>query len=292
MSRTDLALEAAERLPGLQELTSEDMTTTTSEEEGILITRIDIRSPAAERAIGKPRGTYITVEMPPLTDNGTILEDTACRIGSYVRELLPEGGTVLVVGLGNEAITPDALGPQAVKMVLATRHIEGEFARSTGLEDLRPTVVMAAGVLGNTGVESGEMVSGVATVVKPKAVIAIDALAARSLSRLGCTVQISNTGITPGSGVGNRRLALDEKTLGVPVIGIGVPTVVDAATLVAELTEGKVSDHAVAPRGEQMMVTPREVDLMIVRAARLVAMIVNAALQPSYSPLDLIEVAK
>ena len=172
-------------------------------------------------------------------------------------------------------------------MVLATRHIQGEYARSAGLDDLRPTAVLAPGVLGQTGVESGEIVKGLCGVVSPAAVVAVDALASRSLARLGCTVQLCDTGIAPGSGVGNSRKELTETLLGVPVVAVGVPTVVDAATLARDLTGGEESEVAVAPRGAQMMVTPREIDLLIGRASRLVAMAINAALQPAYSPADL-----
>ena len=156
---------------------------------------------------------------------------------------------------------------------------------------LAGTVVLAPGVLGQTGVERGEIVGGLCGVVKPAAVIAIDALASRSVARLGCTVQLCDTGIAPGSGVGNNRKELNRQLLGVPVIGLGVPTVVDARTLAAELTGSESAAEQVAPRGAQMMVTPREIDLIISRASRLVAMAVNAALQPEYSPLELITVA-
>ena len=227
------------------------------------------------------------MEVPPLSDNAASLEETARLIGEELAALLPEKGTVLVAGLGNEAITPDALGPRAAGMVLATRHIQGEYARSAGLDDLRPTAVLAPGVLGQTGVESGEIVKGLCGVVSPAAVVAVDALASRSLARLGCTVQLCDTGIAPGSGVGNSRKELTETLLGVPVVAVGVPTVVDAATLARDLTGGEESEVAVAPRGAQMMVTPREIDLLIGRASRLVAMAINAALQPAYSPADL-----
>lgn len=229
--------------------------------------------------------------MPPLSDNDDKLVEYARLIGRELAALLPERGTVLVTGLGNESITPDALGPRASRMVLATRHIQGEFARSSGLDDLRATAVLAPGVLGQTGVESGEIVGGLCEVVHPAAVIAIDALASRSVARLGCTVQLCDTGIAPGSGVGNNRKELTEQLLGIPVIGLGVPTVVDARTLAAELTGREDAAEQVAPRGAQMMVTPREIDLIISRASRLVAMAVNAALQPDYSPLELIAVA-
>lgn len=290
--RTDLALEAAEQVPDWQSLSERDIRQEKWEREGAAVTKIQIGSQRGAQAIGKPQGTYVTVEVPPLTDNEDQLEGLARLIGEQLAALLPKRGTVLVVGLGNEAITPDALGPKAAKMVLATRHIQGEFARAAGLEDLRPTAVMAPGVLGHTGVESGEMAKGISTVVHPAAVVAIDALAARSLSRLGCTVQLCDTGISPGAGVGNNRKQLSADTLGVPVIAVGVPTVVDAATLAAELTGREDLEPTVSPRGADMIVTPREIDLMILRASKLVAMAVNVALQPSYSPLELVTVAQ
>lgn len=290
--RTDLALEAAEQPVRLKSLTNEDIERERVERGSAVLTRIRILSERGEKSLGKPRGTYITVEIPALTDHESELEESARLIGEQIAALLPRKGTVLVVGLGNEAITPDALGPQAAKMVLATRHIRGEFARTAGLEDLRPTAVMAPGVLGNTGVESGEMAEGVIAVINPAAVVAIDALAAQSLSRLGCTVQLSDTGIAPGSGVGNNRRALNRETLGIPVVAVGVPTVVDAVTLAEELTGREEAAGEVTPRGAGMMVTPREVDLMIRRASRLVAMSVNAALQPAYSPLELTAAAQ
>ncbi len=272
--RTDLAIEAAEAVAG-----------EAWEESGICLHRVHVDETAAER-LGKPSGDYLTATLPPLTDDERLLEEAARVLGEHLRQLLPPHGTVLVVGLGNRAITPDALGPCAAAQVLATRHIPREWARSVGLSDLRPCAVVVPDVLGNTGVESGELVAGVCRHIRPCAVIAMDALAAGSLSRLGCTVQLSNTGIAPGSGVGNNRRALCFETLGVPVIGLGVPTVVDAATIARELG-GTESASATA-----MMVTPREIDLMIDRAARLLAMTVNAALQPNYAPLELLAVAR
>ena len=289
--RTDLALEAAEKAPDMPRLTEQDVEKTQLMEGEATITRIHIHSGAGSEALGRAPGRYITVEGPPLSDNDDKLVEYARLIGRELAALLPERGTVLVTGLGNESITPDALGPRASRMVLATRHIQGEFARSSGLDDLRATAVLAPGVLGQTGVESGEIVGGLCEVVHPAAVIAIDALASRSVARLGCTVQLCDTGIAPGSGVGNNRKELTEQLLGIPVIGLGVPTVVDARTLAAELTGREDAAEQVAPRGAQMMVTPREIDLIISRASRLVAMAVNAALQPDYSPLELIAVA-
>lgn len=227
---------------------------------------------------------YITMEVPSISDH--IDSDNALL--NYFKEelsnLLPEEGLVLVAGLGNRSITPDALGPQTAEQVLATRHIRGELARITGLEGLRPVAVTHPGVLGCTGVETGEVLHAMVEELNPCAVIAVDALAARSLSRLGCTIQLSDAGISPGAGVGNERPRLSKKTLGVPVIGIGVPTVVDGATLAADLTGGNVPREKIEPRGAEMVVTPREIDLLVARAARLLAMGVNVCLNPSLSP--------
>ncbi len=284
--RTDLALEAA---LGYTDTLPDDAHREERRVGEVTIDRLALGQRSAE-ALSRKVGHYVTVSFPPLTDNERHLEETAGVIGEEMRALLPRQGTVLVVGLGNESITPDALGPRAADMVLATRHIRGEFARSAGLDDLRPVAVVRTGVLGDTGVESSETVAALCAQIRPVAVIAVDALACRSLSRLGCTVQVCDSGIAPGSGIGNDRLPLEKETLGVPVIGIGVPTVVDAVTVARELT-GTDGGETVTPNGRAMMVTPREIDLMISRAARLVAMSINAALQPDYSPADLVAAA-
>ena len=287
--RTDLAIEVADEA---QHLTDEDVGKDTFREGDTCVTRLHIRTDRAARALGKPQGAYITVEVPPLTDNEETLGKAAGLVANELTALLPAEGSVLVVGLGNRAITPDALGPESADMVLATRHIGGEFARSVGLDDLRPTAVLTPGVLGQTGTESGEIVRGVCTVVHPVAVVVVDALAARSVARLGCTVQLCDTGIAPGSGVGNNRQPLNAEPWGGRVFGMGVPTVVDAATIAREFSDRGEEAPDLTPRGAQMMVTPREVDVMIHRAARLVAMAINGALQPDYNPLELIAVAK
>lgn len=287
--RSDLAAEAVEALEG-EPLSQQDVRQEFWADGDLRITTMRVESVRGERLLHKPRGRYITAEVPPLSDSGDVMEDMACRLAVPLTSLLPSGGPVVVAGLGNKSITPDALGPKAASMVLATRHIRGEFARTAGLSDLRPTAVLSPGVLGQTGVESGEIIRGVCEMVKPAAVIVVDALACRSLSRLGCTVQACDTGIAPGSGVGNHRKALNADTLGVPVVAIGVPTVVDAATIAMELT-GSDSADAILPEGRAMMVTPREIDLIIDRASRLVAMTINRMLQPAYSPLELISIA-
>lgn len=283
--RTDLAAEAA--VP--HHLDPEDATVEQRQQEDLHITRIRIKSPKGEALLGKPRGLYITGQMPPLSDDEKKLTAYAGWLGRELTALLPAEGTVLVAGLGSRSVTPDALGPMAAGMVLATRHIQGEFARAAGLENLRSTAVLAPGVLGQTGTESTEILRGVCREIHPAAVIVIDALAARSADRLGCTVQLCDTGISPGSGVGNNRPALNRDSLGVPVIGLGVPTVVDAATLVEDIA-GTPSDRT-SPH-TSMMVTPREIDLVISRAARLLAMGIQIALQPDYSPVELMEIAR
>ncbi len=282
--RTDLAIEAAEP----HHLTAEDVEQEHRQVDDLEITRMRVLSPHGEQVLGKARGQYITAQMPPLSDDERRLTAHAQWVSKELVTLLPATGTVLVVGLGNRTVTPDTLGPATADMVLATRHIRGEFARTAGLEDLRSTAVLTPGVLGQTGTESSEIVRGVCREIQPAAVIVIDALAARSVQRLGRTVQLCDTGIAPGSGVGNDRMPLNQAELGVPVIGMGVPTVVDAITLVRELSGEAAADAQQPP----MMVTPREIDVVIGRAARLLAMSIHLALQPDYSPTELISVAK
>ena len=284
--RTDLAIET----PNIQTQQS-GISLFTSQYRKARISRISVDTSQAATQIGRPVGQYVTVELPPLSDNEEELEDYAIRIGGELALMLPENGVILVVGLGNNRITPDAVGPQAAARVLATRHIRKEFARSMGLDGLRPTAVAIPGVLGQTGMETAEVVRGLCDTVKPTAIIAIDALAAAQVSRLGCTVQLCDSGISPGSGVGNDRQALNRDTFGVPVIAIGVPTGVDARSLAIELTGDYESEPSVTPNGCVMMVTPREIDLVVRRAAQLIAMSVNYALQPDFSPRELMSAA-
>ena len=284
--RTDLAIEAA---ADTENLTEKDVFQQQEMRDGMEISRLQVLSDRGAARLGKPRGRYITATLPPLSDDEKQLAAHAGQVARELAALLPPAGTVLVVGLGNRTVTPDTLGPSAADMVLATRHIRGEFARAAGLEDLRPTAVVTPGVLGQTGTESCEIVRGVCREIQPAAVIVIDALAARSLERLGCTVQLCDTGIAPGSGAGNNRQPLNRPELGVPVVGMGVPTVVDAGTLIRDMGG---TPPASQPDRPPMMVTPREIDLVVSRAARLVAMAVNGALQPAYSPTELISVAR
>lgn len=282
--RTDLALEKSE---ALGETMPEGVQCAVEQRRDLRITRIRVYSQAGAEALGKPQGRYITVEVPPFKRSAELPDTTVDALAEELRALLPAEGTVLVAGLGNDEITPDALGPKFSTQVLATRHIRRELAASAGLGDLRPVVNLTPGVLGKTGIETGELLHGVVQYVRPAAVLTVDALAARKLSRLGCTVQMADTGVTPGSGVGNARTALDRESLGVPVIAVGVPTVVDAATLVNDLTQ-EPSDSTLIREGRDMMITPREIDLVIERAARLLALAVNRALQPHLSAEEIL----
>lgn len=261
--RTDLALENTEPQKQVRR-----------EEDGCVVTRIDEEGKA-----------YVTVEVPAISDHLDSDRGVLKLVVEELKGLLPEEGMALVAGLGNRAITPDAIGPLTAEKVMATRHIKGEIARLTGLEDLRPVAVVAPGVLGCTGIETKELLKALVQKLKPSVVIAVDALAARSPARLGCTVQLSSAGISPGAGVGNARPQLDDSTLGVPVVGMGIPTMVDAATLAYDLLgeENRGAMAKVEPRGAPMMVTPREIDLIIGRGARLLAMGVNLALNPGLS---------
>lgn len=282
--RTDLALEQTEEL-GENNL-PEGVSVSSTAHGNINVSRVDITSAAGEQALGKPQGRYITVELPAFFSSNQSTEQEIEALSGEIRKLLPKSGMVLVVGLGNIHITPDALGPRTCDLILATRHIAGELAKSTGLGELRPVAALAPGVLGQTGVESGEIILSLVKSIAPVAVIAIDALAARSLSRLGCTIQVSNSGIAPGSGVMNSRFELSKKTLGVEVVSVGVPTVVDAATMVDELANARPSpEHS--ELASKMMVTPREVDLLIERAAKVLSLSINHALQPHISVEDI-----
>ena len=288
--RTDLAVEE-------RELLGEDIkgvNYSAEEIDGLPIERLHIATSRAGQLLKKPVGNYVTAQLPPLTDN---IRDTDSRVKALsqeIRRLLPVNGLVLVAGLGNVEITPDALGPKAASKVLATRHIQGEIARSTGLDRLRAVAVVNTGVTGQTGIETGELLQGVIKNIRPSALIVVDALASRRLERLGCTVQISDTGISPGAGVGNRRVRIDADTMGIPVIAIGVPTVVDALTLAFDLLEiddekqGVELSRTVSPQGRSMVVTPKEIDLLVNRASHLISLSVNMALQTDIDTEDLL----
>ena len=282
--RTDLAIELAQQLG---DAVSQDYQTIQKKEDGTEIYHTRILTPEGERQFGKPAGDYITVEVVPFSDSVTDSAREAEVLARQITSLLPRpDGLVLVAGLGNLAITPDALGPKVVHGILATRHLAGEWKRVAKTDHLRPVAAIAPGVLGQTGIETSEIIACLCEKINPCCVILIDALAARSLKRLGRTVQLSNTGISPGSGAMNRRKELSRQTLGVPVVSIGVPTVADGVTVGSDLlaVEGIEDAEAArtlfAPEGQSMLVAPKEIDLLIDRASKILAMAINRALQP------------
>ena len=281
--RTDLALERCEFL-GKKE--TDGIEIEEFEAKKAKVSRITVTNENGEKLVGKPKGLYVTVEVAPFAKHAQFIDDSLEALVTEIRRFLPEKGSVLVAGLGNMKITPDALGPKCASMIFSTRHITGELLKETGLSGLRTVRSFSTGGTGDSGAQAGEVLQGLIGTLKPDAVITIDALAARSVSRLGNTVQMCSTGIVPGSGVGNARQEISSKTLGVPVIAIGVPTVVDAATLITDYS-GK-SDVSFLDGTKNMMVTPREVDLMIERAAKLTALAINCALQPNISPEDML----
>lgn len=286
--RTDLAVEAIENhktaaaLPHVRQ--SDRML------EGFAVHEVRILSEDAAREIGKPQGRYLTLELDALIRREEDAFPRACKaLSTLLRELLPHpnDGPVLIAGLGNRMITPDAIGPQTADHVIATRHL---VAQSPAIfADWRPVSALAPGVLGQTGVETGEVICGVLDRVRPAAVIAVDALAAGRLSRLLRTVQLADTGITPGAGVGNARAALNKETLGVPVIAVGVPTVVDGATLAHEISSqlGQPDCEALDDLSQPVMITTRDIDREVADISRMIGYAVNMALHPHLSVADI-----
>lgn len=300
--RTDLAMESfedqgKERLPGV-EISSWDA-------EGVHVTEVKVSQGEGARLLGKAPGNYLTLE---LEDQARRAPESrramATLLGEELARLVPPGESdpVLVLGLGNRWVTPDALGPRTVERTLVTRHILREMPQAAD-ERMGLVCAVAPGVLGVTGVETQEMVKGLISQLRPRCVIAVDALAARATDRMGYTIQLTDTGIQPGSGVGNHRSALTQETLGVKVLALGVPTVVYAATVARDALEllarnsGLEQGHekALDALGEQiaqgelgeMIVTPREIDQLIEDVSAMLASGLNQALHPGLSQREI-----
>ena len=295
-SRTDLAMEslgAQNSFPGVD--------VHRWEESDIQLSEVVIHTQEAARSLDKPCGTYLTLECALLREH-----DPDARIAmanllgeELSRMLTPsQDAPVLVVGLGNRGVTPDSLGPAAIDKTLVTRHMLGsEYDRS----GMRSVCAIAPGVLGVTGVETVEMVESLAQKLHPRAILCIDSLAARDSARIGCTVQVSNTGIQPGSGVGNHRKPLTKETLGVDVIAVGVPTVIYAATLARDafaLLAGEDRQEEALGAMERelrdtdlgnLIVTPRDIDAIVKNCATLIAGGINRALQPNLTSAEIAE---
>ncbi|MCI5528868.1 MAG: GPR endopeptidase [Blautia sp.] len=274
--RTDLAVEAREHFKEENvEVRGVEVNESYDEEKDIRTTVVKITTENGAKAMGRPQGSYITIEAPNLSvPDEDYHREVSREIARHLRQLidLETEKSILVVGLGNQAITADSLGPHVVENLHMTRHIIREYGlKGMGEEKMHRTSGIVPGVMAQTGMETSEIVEGVVSVTKPDVVIAIDALAARSTRRLNRTIQITDTGINPGSGVGNHRIGLTQDNLQVKVIGIGVPTVVDAATIVHDsmahlldaLDEGEQKEfleEMISPHLHSMFVTPKDVD--------------------------------
>ncbi len=267
-NRSDLALENYESgdktaLQGVRVREESDATV------------VEVLDEEGAAALGKPVGTYITLEVGSFSGDADLFDGRLERFSAVLERLLPpDADSVLVAGIGNENITADALGPQTEAYILATRHIISDLEKAFGSRRIASVAAISTGVLGETGIETAEIIKGVAAQIAPSCVIAVDALAASAPERLGTTVQFSNSGISPGSGVGNHRGEISQKTLGVPVISVGIPTVVSVAAINSALDGGAY-------------VTPREIDRIIRQGAKLIGMGINVSLQKQLSPQEI-----
>ena len=304
--RTDLAIENREMYRKAQKIDEEIPGVKTELDDGdedMLITKVEIMSDEAEKIMNKPKGKYITIESQKLKeDDEKVLEKISKKVSNTIKELanLKEGDNVLVVGLGNWNVTADALGPKVISAVDITRHLVNYIPQYV-LPGTRPVCAVSPGVLGTTGIETGEIIKGIADKVKPDLIIAIDALASRKMERVSTTIQIADTGIIPGSGIGNSRNAINKDLLNIPVIAIGVPTVVDAATIssdtldlmIAKLKEKSNNNvmnfdqidkyefikEVLNPGELNYVVTPSEIDEIITNVSKTLADGINMALQ-------------
>ncbi|PKM72341.1 MAG: GPR endopeptidase [Firmicutes bacterium HGW-Firmicutes-16] len=287
VQRTDLAAESRELAMSGKADDVEGTRFEEGQDHEVKYQKLEVFNEAGQNAIGKPIGTYYTAEIASvLRRESETFTDTVGAVSALIKNLLGETkgeGCTLVVGLGNRDITPDVIGPLCTESVLVTRHLKEHAPKD--FEFLSPVAAISPGVLGTSGIESADYIKWVCDNLKPERVIAIDALAARNLDRLCRTVQITDTGITPGSGVGNSRSAINKDVLGVPVIAIGIPTVVDIRSLLVDMGDGKVSEKAASTN--DMIVTPRNIDSEVVCASRVVAYAINLALHEGLTVEDI-----
>lgn len=315
--RTDLAIESREIYRGQENREIPGVEVDVDNDEDITITRVKVVEDVGAKLIGKPKGNYITIEVPRLKENDKDLQEDVSRAlaGELARLVkLNDKSVILVVGLGNWNVTPDALGPTVVDHLLVTRHIK-EYIPEQIDEGVRSVCAVAPGVLGITGIETSEIIRGIVDRIKPDLVIAIDSLASRKMERISTTIQLADTGINPGSGVGNNRKELSRESLGVPVVAIGVPMVVDAATMASDTIDlvidslmdqskkdsefyhmlkdmnkedkYKLINEVLTPFIGNMMVTPKEIDRLITDISKIIANGLNVALHPSIEMDDI-----
>lgn len=301
--RTDLALEAHEMCSQMGEEKGEEIDGVAvyeKRERGIIKTKIVITNENGEKVLNKPIGTYVTIEAPDIKYDSEIYKRVCILLSEEIKYMtkIEKSTKTLVVGLGNDKITPDALGPLVVSKLMITSHMSEYFKND---EDISSVCAISPGVLGTTGIETAQIVKGVVKQERPDLIIAIDALAARSIDRISTTFQLSNTGINPGSGVRNKREGLNEKTLGVKVIAIGVPTVVDAKTIASDCIDiiAKKTNTQINPIQESnitkslsnnigvLMVTPKDIDSVIEKTSKTVANGINLALHKNLTFEDI-----
>ncbi|MBR2223796.1 MAG: GPR endopeptidase [Christensenellaceae bacterium] len=281
---TDLALEAGERLKGnkLPGLVSENY-----RKGDLQISEISLFSKETAALFGKECGRYYTVECGEMRFmEEDEKEELISESAALLSKLLEKGeGTTLIIGLGNRDMTPDALGPKTADQILVTRHLLGLLPEA---EKLQSVCILEPKVTGITGIESADIAAALAGKIKPKQIIVIDALAAGEEKRIGRSIQFSDTGITPGSGIGNKRLALNKESLGVPVVAVGIPMVIYAKTLAFSMLEKAFPDEKIKEslqmiENDGLVVTPKEIDAIMESCAETLAKILNRALQPNLS---------
>lgn len=316
--RTDLAIEAKElhlkNTDGINEGIEVSEETT---DFGITITRVKVTTKTGENTLKKPKGTYITIELPDAELSEQLAYEEACRVCAQQLSSLLKGKNlenILVIGLGNRNITADALGPKTCDSVLVTRHLLKYMPEEIDSR-LNSVCAIAPGVLGITGIETLEIVKGICEKALPTLIIAVDALCSRSIKRINNTLQLTDTGIVPGAGIGNRRMAIDKATLGIPVIAIGVPTVVDAATIAGDAIDLIIDDlkanakenlplykmlsvlaeedkysmikQVLSPNECDFIVTPKEIDTAITKISDVIANGINLSLHEGITSEDI-----
>lgn len=308
----DLALEARDLVRGQTGQEIPGVLVNKEQYQNATVTIVKIVEQSAEKIMNKPRGNYITIEAPALRDNNPAAQkEVADILAKKLASLfnLPENAEILLVGLGNWNATPDALGPRVVNQTMVTRHLY-KYAPEELKGGMRSVSAIAPGVLGITGIETAEIIKGVVEKIKPELIIVVDALAAGSVDRIGTTIQLADTGISPGSGIGNKRAGINIESMGVPVIAIGIPTVVNAA-VIAQVTIDKfleqlqnnpslyqvyaslrpdfsqqVINNVLQPFAGNLMVTPKEIDDVILETSKIVAGGISMALHPSINAAE------
>jgi spore protease len=315
--RTDLAIEARDMYTKENKRELDGVIVKEEQDDDIKVTTVTIESDEAGKELGKPKGNYITIDFPEMTYYDTEIMD---KVSNAVRNSLSNlieishDKLALVVGLGNWRVTPDSLGPKVTEKIMVTRHLKQLMPEEID-ESIRPVSCIAPGVLGITGIETGEIIRSLVGKLKPDIVICIDALGSRKLERVNKTIQISDSGISPGAGVGNNRMKINEETMGVKVIGIGVPTVVHAATIANDAIDLIVDElikksengtdfykmlksldkneknslirEILDPSVGDLMVTPKDVDVIMDSLSKVIANGINMAIQPN---LDMEEI--